>query len=173
MVKAYFQGRNPYTYSLCSLLAIMLRPPLSPSVCGIIVSGRTCILMEMDSTAINISKYIQRVRLSYSHLPCVQVCVCQRVCVCGSLRARRLRFKADNCQPHEAYVVLSVPFCNGVIIRWAGSLWFAQPQTHTQSHTHTHTHSYKVKIHSHTGVSKKNGSFNLNANTFGLASGFM
>lgn len=27
-------------------------------VCGIIVSGRTCILMEMDSTAINISKYI-------------------------------------------------------------------------------------------------------------------
>lgn len=59
--------------------------PHSPCVCGIIVSGRTCILMEMDSTAINISKYIQRVRLSYSHLPCVQVYVCQRVCACMSV----------------------------------------------------------------------------------------
>jgi len=84
-------GPLPWTQDLC--------------VCGIIVSGRTCILMEMDSTAINISKYI------YNGFAGVRM-ACMYVLAVREGRAAVQDIRGLSCRR-----------CNGLIIRWAGSLW--------------------------------------------------
>jgi len=120
------------------------RPLARMCICGIIVSGRTCILMEMDSTAINISKYI------YNGFAWARILSC--VCVC-----KDVLFLREGGAAVQDIRGLSCRRCNGLIIRWAGSLWPLSL-----------LHNPALIV----AVSKKNGSFNLNANTFdsGLAS---
>lgn len=105
LVKAYTWS-SPHKQLCDSPGPCLSRPgPGCVCVCGIIVGGRTCILMEMDSTAINISKYI------YNGFGSVQCVVSVRVRE-GRSAVRAIRGFSKR-----------RPGCNGLIIRWAGALW--------------------------------------------------